>query len=58
MVERRLLTRNQLLMARGGQYNIIEQLSSYEITGTCHAKILATRLGESRTCRMYFFTKK
>jgi hypothetical protein len=52
MVERRLLTRNQI--ARGGQLIL---LNNCLVTGTCHAKILVTRLGESRTCRMYFFTK-
>ena len=40
-------------MARGGQLI----LNNCLVTGTCHAKILVTRLGESRTCRMYFFTK-
>ena len=40
-------------MARGGQLI----LNNCLVTGTCHAKIRVTRLGESRTCRMYFFTK-
>lgn len=41
-------------MARGGQLIL---LNNCLVTGTCHAKILVTCLGESRTCRMYFFAK-